>query len=270
MPRPLQKADSLTSMWSKRRQRRLQRGQVVVETAIVMPLFVFIILGLLQLGLMHQAHLMAKYASYKAVRAGALNRGDKVVMRRAALSVLLPMTTGQGRDPLVKNVTGSSRYLNAYNDVVRSRDGYDNGVDIAKITICNPTTRDVGSQVDFDDPEDIGENANGPSWGRFMRTRLAIQIQFNFRLVIPFANMVLWNIVYGQENLAMLRVLRIGTRRKPLNQYLANERQIVSLARQGKYILPIRTNYSMRMFSNFKGGQLNSGNFCIIPWRRAQ
>ena len=69
-----------------------QSGQAAVETAIVMPLFVFIILGLLQLGLMHQAHLMAKYASYKAVRAGSLNRGDKEVMRRAALAVLLPLT----------------------------------------------------------------------------------------------------------------------------------------------------------------------------------
>ena len=87
-----------------------------------MPLFVFIILGLLQLGLMHQAHLMAKYASYKAVRAGSLNRGDKAVMRRAALAVLLPLTTGTGRDPLVKNVNGSNKYLSAYNDVVKSRD----------------------------------------------------------------------------------------------------------------------------------------------------
>ncbi len=37
----------------------------MVETAIVMPLFVFIMLGTLQLGLMHQAHAMTKYAAYK-------------------------------------------------------------------------------------------------------------------------------------------------------------------------------------------------------------
>lgn len=252
-------------MWSRRRQ----RGQIAVETAIVMPLFVFIILGLLQLGLMHQAHLMAKYASYKAVRAGSLNRGDKAVMRRAALAVLLPLTTGTGRDPLVKNVNGSNKYLSAYNDVVKSRAGKDNNVDIAKITICNPTSKDVSPSVDFDDPNEIGQENNQPSWGKFMRTRLAVQVTFNYRLVIPFANMVLWWVVHGKENLDLLRVLRFARKQRPLNTYLENEQGLTALARQGKYILPIRTNYSMRMFSNFKGGQLPSSNACVIPWKRA-
>ena len=39
-------------------------GQAFVETAITMPLFVFVILGTLQLGLMHQAHALTKYAAY--------------------------------------------------------------------------------------------------------------------------------------------------------------------------------------------------------------
>jgi hypothetical protein len=252
-------------MWFARRQ----RGQVAVETAIVMPLFVFIVLGLLQLGLMHQAHLMAKYASYKAARSGSLNRGDKEVMRRAALSVLLPLTTGQGRDPLVKNVNGSNKYLSAYNDVVRSRSGTDNGVDIAKITICNPTSRDVGPNVDFDDPNETGDEGNDPSWAKFMRTRLAVQVTFNYRLVIPFVNGVLWWVVHGKENLDLLRVLRFSRQQRPLNTYLEAEQGLTDLARQGKYILPIRTNYSMRMFSNFKAGQLPSSNECVIPWKRA-
>ena len=253
-------------MWSAPRQRR---GQIAVETAIVMPLFVFIVLGLLQLGLMHQAHLLAKYAAYKATRAGSLNRADKEVMKRAALAVLLPMTTGQGRDPLVKNVNGSNRYVQAYNDVVRSRNGQDNGVEIAKITICNPTSGDVGPNIDFDDPKEIGQEDNGPSWARFMRTRLAVQVQFNYRLVIPFVNGVLWWVVHGQENLNLIRVLRLGRNQRPLNQYLEAEYGLTSLARQGKYILPIRTNYSMRMFSNFKAGQLNASNQCVIPWKKA-
>lgn len=251
-------------MWFRRRQ----RGQVAVETAIVMPLFVFIVLGLLQLGLLHQAHLMAKYASYKAVRAGSLNRADKEIMRRAALSVLLPMTTSQGRDPLVKNVAGSSRYLSAYDDVVIGRDGHDNDVDIATITICNPTSAVVSPSTDFDDPDQVGQNANQPSWETFMRTRLAVQVTFYFRLVIPFANGLLWNIVHGQENLTLLRVMRMG-KRKPLNRYLADEAGLEEMASRGKYILPIRSNYSMRMFSNFKSGQLPHSNECIIPWARA-
>ncbi len=166
-------------MWSLSRQTRQPRrairgrgprGQIAVETAIVMPLFLFIILGLLQLGLMHQAHLMTKYASYKATRAGSLSRGDKEVMRHAALAVLLPMTTGEGRDPLVSNVNGPSRYLSAYNRVVVNRDGRDNGVDIAHITICNPTSRDVGPTSTSTTRTSVGDESNQPSWGKFMHS----------------------------------------------------------------------------------------------------
>src|SRR5882672_3137010 len=70
-------------------------GQAFVETALTMPLFVFVILGTLQLGLMHQAHALTKYAAYKAVRAGALRHAKKDVMERAAVAVLLPMISWQ-------------------------------------------------------------------------------------------------------------------------------------------------------------------------------
>src|SRR5688572_13227446 len=67
------------------------RGQAAVETAIVMPLFVFTLLGLLQLGLLHQARLLTKYAAYKAVRSGSINRAKVDVMENAAIAVMLPM-----------------------------------------------------------------------------------------------------------------------------------------------------------------------------------
>ena len=43
-----------------------------METALVLPVFVFLILGLLQMGLMSHARVLTKYAAFKAVRAGAV------------------------------------------------------------------------------------------------------------------------------------------------------------------------------------------------------
>ena len=57
-----------------------------------MPLFVFLVLGLLQLGLLHQARLLTKYAAFKAVRVGAIHNAKMEAMKRAALAVMLPMT----------------------------------------------------------------------------------------------------------------------------------------------------------------------------------
>src|SRR5579871_2571044 len=70
---------------------RQERGQAAVESAIVLPLFVFLILGILQLGLMHQARLLTKYAAYKAVRVGSLNNARKSKMEDAALATLRPL-----------------------------------------------------------------------------------------------------------------------------------------------------------------------------------
>ena len=38
-------------------------GQAMVESAIILPMYVFLMLGLLQLGLMHQAQTLTKYAA---------------------------------------------------------------------------------------------------------------------------------------------------------------------------------------------------------------
>src|SRR5689334_11819330 len=77
--------------------RRLMRsstresGQVAVEAALVMPLFVFFILGILQLGLIAQARVMAKYAAYRAARVGAMNNADPQAIESAAIFHLLPV-----------------------------------------------------------------------------------------------------------------------------------------------------------------------------------
>src|ERR1700690_648998 len=79
---------------------RAQSGQAVVETAIVMPLFTFLLLGLLQITLMHQARLMTRYAAYKAARAGSIDSAKMHRMEQAALSVLVPLiakNAGQGQ-----------------------------------------------------------------------------------------------------------------------------------------------------------------------------
>lgn len=66
-------------------------GQAAVESALVLPLAVFIILGLLQMGMIQQARLFADYAAYRGARAASLEMGDCHAVIRSELAALTPM-----------------------------------------------------------------------------------------------------------------------------------------------------------------------------------
>lgn len=67
------------------------RGQVLVETAIVMPVMIFVVLGALQVMLLQHARVMAEYAAFSAARAGIVHNANWNVMRNAALVAALPI-----------------------------------------------------------------------------------------------------------------------------------------------------------------------------------
>ncbi|MBK7862347.1 MAG: pilus assembly protein [Archangiaceae bacterium] len=69
---------------------RRPRGQAAVETALTLPLVLFMILGALQLFMVLQARILAQYAASRAVRAGAMSFGDCRTMNDVAHLVLLP------------------------------------------------------------------------------------------------------------------------------------------------------------------------------------
>jgi len=270
MERVSLRGDNLLVRMTRPHARRGKRGQAAVETAIVMPLFVFLILGMLQLGLMHQARLMAKYAAYKAVRVGAIHNAKQSAMKQAAAAVLLPVAAGH---------TSTSAFFNASPGKFAQSWGKAkqllNGGDFLDLTICNPT----GNYADdFDNPAGaLGRNVD--DWQQANRGRLSIQITFYYQLVIPFVNGVLWQIVAGEENRVLMRTLRLSNEtpkwqssRKGAGGGSAGARTVTSFSGQagnGTYILPIRTSWSMRMQSNFLPNRfkLPTKNMCRIGWQ---
>ncbi|MCC6334739.1 MAG: pilus assembly protein [Myxococcales bacterium] len=260
--------------------RRGGRGQAAVETAIVMPLFVFIILGLLQLGLMHQAKLMAKYAAFKAVRAGSINRGDKAAMTNAAISVLLPMISRDDEVGGVRNTGSASKFTKAFNEVAKSANNKQgNNTPIVDVTICHPRRNDADEKTDFDDPRNNTVTGARAPWRPFEKTKLAIQVTFYYRMFIPFANAFVWYAAYGQETAAQMDAMKYALRTKTKKKEASAARtdrdgggwtlaRLKSEADGGKYIMPIRASYAMRMMSNFKNGVLPNKNDCRVAWQK--
>jgi hypothetical protein len=245
---------------------RAQSGQAAIETAIVMPLFLFIILGLLQLGLLHQGRVMAKYAAYKAARVGSIHNAKLDSMRRAALAVVLPLSGRRNTDSFFN--ASASEYGQSWTRAKQLNQNAGNDR-IIEVTICDPTGNVSG---DFDDP--AGQMGAQGDWQGFNKGRLSVQVTFFHQMVIPFVNAVIWHVVNGSEQAELMRTLRLGDQRNP-NYYKfgssGGTRTISSLrglAAQRVYVMPIRASWSMRMQSNYlQKYQLPAQNRCRIGWR---
>lgn len=273
---------------------------MLVETAIILPVFVFLLLGILQLGLMHHGRLMAKYAAYKAARTGSVHRVQHDKMVNAALAALTPV---QGRDSAAGapyRTTSGAEFAQAWRN---HSDNRQETIPIIEVTVCNPLQGMITEQDDFDDPRTLNKGSplppappaagpdpdpNDPSavqtqdlsaagdWRAFNAAKLQVQVTVYFRLAIPFANWMIYRLAAGQTDAAF----RKGTGEKirwlgwKKDETKSATRTIVAklgdLADQRKYFVPIRQSYAMRLHSNVWDVQRNlpGSNDCKIPWRK--
>jgi Flp pilus assembly protein TadG len=251
-----------------------ESGQAVVETAIVLPLFTFILLGILQIMLMHQARLMTRYAAYKAARAGSIGSANHKRMTNAALSVLIPLISKGNNGAThatgnVFHVTDGSSVVQAFQQVRDNQNGDASQLPYVEVMVCSPNKgllKNAGDEMDFDGKDTV----TGQDWEGFDKTRLSIQVTFNYRMVVPFANMLIWHMAYGSENMDMYRAYRLGLTPRQVSDLANKEKGKYSVGHtDGVYIFPIRANWAMRMqsnlFPNASGDyQLPDNNDCIV------
>ena len=269
-------------LWIKRNT----SGQAMVETAIVMPLFIFIVLGLIQMTQVYQTKSMLKYAAYRAVRAGAMHSMDVKKMEKEALVAMSPVISTLGYIKAPK----SPIEIFAFHEIAGALNGIISKVDfsILKVVVCGPLKPWLSSgkyynydgktstgEVDFDDPRNVYDNINLSSlhsWDghrareleMFERTKLRIQIQYNHRLVIPFANWIIYQIFRGRK---VMEELRLNQKANPLEALMDKiPTSILDVAAgMGIYFLPMYANYAFRMQSNFKIDDLPEEETCIAP-----
>ena len=199
-----------------------QSGQAAVETALTMPLALFMLLGTIQLFLMLQARTMAQYAVYKATRAGSISNGDCDAMKQAAIATLLPA---------IAQTNTPTSFATAY--ILRANNQYfvDSHVgQIVEIYRESPTPGDVPNPEDpeFDSP------------GHLMR--LEVRMVYWYFMKIPSANWIMSS-MYLAHNTAC----RTTTASNPLEPAQAD-------ARPGQAALP-----SFRRPGRGKSGKQHAG-----------
>lgn len=250
-----------------------ESGQVAVETALIIPLFMFLILGILQLGMIAQARVMAKYAAYRAARVGVMQNASVEAMEAAAVFHLLPVLVNNSETILP--TSSSTDVVKKYARTMLENQAYKAvGAQMVKVVICGPTLSElrgtgsnplpaadqssrngIGSrnEVDFDDPElmiPAGTDAqSGEGMRRYNRLRLRVQLQLLYRMPIPFANWIINRTYLGATLPSVLMMTRKGVPPTPKTGGQSGAVRVLSAKRI--YTLPINVSYALRMQSNF-------------------
>ena len=182
-------------------------GQAAVETAIVLPLMTFLVLGMLQLTMVQHARLMTEYAAFNAARAGIVWNGNQCMMRRAAVVSLLP--TLQATDTLTGgSLLGKSRpglfqtwaeaqilveATGAISGVLRNLGITDPAVTLIDVEVLNPKTTKYfkdGKELEFDAVAGWYDKGDDFSKKGEMRDDavLTVRVLYLYPMKIPFAN----------------------------------------------------------------------------------
>lgn len=138
---------------------------------------------------------MLEYAAFNAARTGSVWNGDVDKMRNAAMISLIasrPQWPGVGNFNMgmIDNYGDLIAYAAA---MVASNALADNvlGFSLVRVDTLSPVEADfkVGSET----REEIDFDAASASFEERRKTQLTIRVTYFYEMVIPFANMVIWN-----------------------------------------------------------------------------
>lgn len=250
--------------WSRHRVLD-DEGQAAVESALVLPLMTFLIMGTLQLTMMQQARLMTEYAAFQACRAGIVWNADKDQMQKAALIALLP-TIGQTDNwiefgktwAVMKVATEGGNLISAI--LGWAPGGVGNAAQVIDVEMISPESLPT-PEVDFDK---VGDAAVRD------QTRLSIKLTYLYYMRIPFANWVIhdaWSAAHaGMRYTGPIDRPMIGNQQRNANvartaaaakelfkgdfRSAARFALVGVLANAGYYFIPLEASYTMRMQSN--------------------
>ena len=212
-------------------------GQAMVESAIVFPAALFVLLGLLQMGMMQQARLFADYAAYRGARSASLEMASCDAVVTSELAALTPML-GRSDD--------TQKWISTFKTAVAQQKNQ-LPVVVSFWRIDNPLNR---TQT-FDEPVTNETDVS----------HVELRMYFYYPLRIPFANWVIskW---YLAQYFAFARTPNEADPLHPVTNHEALPQQhnltgeaawvqrwTLSYLSKGIYVVPLYASWTMPMFS---------------------
>ena len=225
---------------------RPPRGQAAVETALLLPLTVFVALGILQLFLLLQARLLTEYAAFRATRGAAVAQGSCPRMLHAALLSVLPAFTRTDSPEALARELGRRRLNRFLFDRDQGHDG-----EVLWLRQSAPRPFSGADQPDFDDP-DAGLD------------RVTVDLVFWYPMRIPFANLVMAKLFLATFGLApagrdpFLPSRPGGVAATAVLDDSIGAELDARVAR-GQYVFPLQATWAMRRMTPARADALGHG-----------
>ena len=259
------------------------QGQAAVESAIVLPLMTFLVLGTIQLTMIQQARIMNEYAAFQACRAGIVWNADRDKMRKAATVALLPTLANTSNAVNLAKTWAMLEAAGTLGDMLSKLLGFIPGgisdaLKMVDVDVMHPTQQEFdnagplpgGKELDFDRVDDKARDAN----------RLQVRVTYLYWMKIPFANWIIhdawmatragirysgpidrpmsrpdrqhWHNPTGGRNRDATYAAALAKEARGRDwERFARMAGVAYLAtRHNIYLLPLESTYSMRMQSN--------------------
>ena len=225
---------------------RADSGQAALETALILPLQLFTLLGAIQLSMAYQARLVAEYAAFKTARSASLYRTDCRHMTDAALMALLP--TVSGHFPPGAVTSAQQRYVALGNLLLSSGNRPPNNPPGSATPLTVIDFRVTDFRPEFDEQLDPGD--------RPMKVHVRLAYFYEYR--VPFANWIISRFWLQSESGIQLAqgidpiMPARNHRSEPLTPFLdPSLTGIAQSAIANRYFtVPIVTTFSLRMMSD--------------------
>lgn len=226
-----------------------------METALILPLQLFTLLGVIQMSMAYQARLVTDYAAFKTARAASLYRLDCRHVTDAALMAVLP--TVSGHFPPGAITSSQARYLALGSLLLASGNRPPNNPPGASTPLTVVDWRLTDRRPEFDEPLDPGE--------RPMKVHVRLAYFYEYR--VPFANWIISRFWLQTESGIQLAqgidpIMAVHDQRsEPLTPFLDTTlTAIAQRAIANKYFtVPIVSTFSLRMMSDPLPGVPNAG-----------
>lgn len=232
-------------------RRGSERGQGLIELIVVLPMLMFLIMGIIQFALLYQTKSVLNHATFLAARAGALSNGQIGGFNPLASGIRQGLAAGMA--PLFNHGTSIGALTQARAEAFTE---VRNPV-ITNINIVSPTRQmfnDFGIQrldggAGKEIPNDSLQYRNSAQLGATSQVSiqdanlLKIEVTYCARLIVPIANRALHSIALGISSF-WNPANDVGTTRNPLTCP-----QILSA---NDYRIPVKSVYVIRMESPFR------------------
>lgn len=243
-----------------------------METALVLPLTVFLFFGTLQLILMMQGRILAQYAVSRATRSGSLNHGSCGAMQDVALAALLPSL-----EPFAKGADKAKSFVRTFTrtgpDGASWRDNrynYTNPAGGLRGVVWIDRVAPLAGDIDEYTEEyfDVARGPNDQVW------RLETRMVYWYPLRIPFANWVISEIAMVQLGIDTYRGIDpLSPTMRQANWLVKSPRDQLSAAVKSElrdriinnqFAFPIYVTSTMRMMTPPRRSQFKQQN-CPRP-----